>query len=174
MTPHPAPPPLPHSHPGAGPSLRWPLLGDRAGRGTAPPRTRPRPRPPPLGAEFRLTRLRPARARACVTGEWSPAVSAAAVRRPRLQRPSSVKSRLPQTNAQWNPAWLGKPRPLGGGPHEFSPRRATEVWNVRNRPTPGEGPPCAQPPVDLRSCSLPGLGLRDAWFPGGLCGGRAL
>lgn len=63
------PQPAPHSHPGAGHSLRWLPLHNRAGRGTAPPRTRPRPSPLGAGPGLGLVRVR---TRACVTEGCSP------------------------------------------------------------------------------------------------------
>lgn len=86
------PQPAPHSHPGAGHSLRWLPLHNRAGGGTAPPRTRPRSSPLGAGPGLRRVRLG---TRACVTEGCSPTIRVRTGRRPRSQRPSSAKSRLP-------------------------------------------------------------------------------
>lgn len=80
--------------------------------------------------------LHPARPRACVTEGWSLAPSSPVSRKPRPQRPSSAKSRLPQTNTQWHPAWLGRPRPSGraaGGPAAARQRGSERAASPRCR-----------------------------------------
>lgn len=80
--------------------------------------------------------LHPARPRACVTEGWSLAPSSPVSRKPRPQRPSSAKSRLPQANAQWHPAWLGRPRPSGraaGGPAAARHRGSERAASPRRR-----------------------------------------